>query len=71
MSEMAFKIMDLIIKGEKDRIIEHMFFLILKMPIAIAEQYQNEEERTFCEAIVRDLMRDITRLVDRHQKIVH
>lgn len=68
---MGLKVMALMIKGEKDRILEHMLYLVLKIPIAVAQQYQNNEEKTFCEMMVRDLMRDIARLIDSNHAISH
>ena len=63
--------MAMMIKGEKDRILEHMLYLVLKIPLAVAQQYQNTEEKTFCEIMVRDLMRNIVRLIDSNRAISH
>ena len=68
---MGFKVMALMIKGERDRIVEHMLYLLLKIPIAVAHNYQNSEERIFCEIMVRDLMREIARLIDSNHAISH
>lgn len=68
---MGFKVMAMMIKGEKDRILEHMLYLVLKIPLAVAQQYQNTEEKTFCEIMVRDLMRNIVRLIDSNRAISH
>lgn len=68
---MGFKVMAMMIKGEKDRILEHMLYLVLKIPTAVAQQYQNTEEKTFCEMMVRDLMRNIVRLIDSNRAISH
>ena len=68
---MGFKVMAMMIKGEKDRILEHMLYLVLKIPLAVAQQYQNTGEKIFCEIMVRDLMRNIVRLIDSNRAISH